>query len=83
MPKAPPPESAPAPPSFEAALGELEAIVARMESGELGLEEALAAHKRGLELARYCQGVLAKAQQDVRILEEETLKAFPGGESDG
>ncbi len=80
MPKAPPPET---PPSFEAALGELEAIVARMESGELKLEEALAAHKRGLELARYCQGVLAKAQQDVRILEEETLKAFPGGESDG
>ena len=75
--------SAPQPPhSFEAALGELEAIVARMESGELKLEEALAAHKRGLELARYCQGVLAKAQQDVRILEEETLKAFPGGESD-
>jgi exodeoxyribonuclease VII small subunit len=70
-------------PSFEAALGELEGIVARMESGELKLEDALAAHKRGLELARYCQSVLAKAQQDVRILEEETLKAFPGGESDG
>ena len=54
-----------------------------MESGELKLEEALAAHKRGLELARYCQSVLARAQQDVRILEEETLKAFPGGESNG
>jgi exodeoxyribonuclease VII small subunit len=77
-------QSAPQPPqSFEAALGELETIVARMESGELKLEEALAAHKRGLELARYCQSVLTKAQQDVRILEEETLKAFPGGESDG
>jgi exodeoxyribonuclease VII small subunit len=77
-------QSASQPPqSFESALGELEAIVARMESGELKLEDALAAHKRGLELARYCQSVLAKAQQDVRILEEETLKAFPGGESDG
>ena len=41
--------------SFEKALAELEKIVARMESGELSLEQALTAHKRGLELARFCQ----------------------------
>jgi len=70
------------PPSFEAALAELEAIVARMESGELGLEESLAAHKRGLELARHCQAVLAQAQQQVRVLEDETLKALPGAGTD-
>jgi exodeoxyribonuclease VII small subunit len=70
------------PPSFEAALAELETIVARMESGELGLEEALAAHKRGLELARHCQAVLAQAQQQVRVLEDETLKALPGADAD-
>ena len=35
---------------FEQALAELEKIVARMESGELSLEQALATHKRGLEL---------------------------------
>ncbi len=40
-------------PSFETALAELEKIVARMEAGELSLEEALATHKRGLELAKY------------------------------
>ncbi|MGA8053890.1 MAG: exodeoxyribonuclease VII small subunit [Burkholderiales bacterium] len=68
---------------FEAALAELEAIVARMESGELTLEQSLAAHKRGLELARHCQGVLAQAQQQVRLLEEETLKALPGAERNG
>ena len=38
--------------TFERALAELEKIVARMESGELSLEQALATHKRGLELAR-------------------------------
>jgi exodeoxyribonuclease VII small subunit len=70
-----------APASFEAALKELETLVASLESGSLSLEQSLAAHKRGLELARYCQSTLAQAQQQVRILEEEALKAFPGDDT--
>jgi len=70
------------PESFEAALAELEKIVASMESGKLTLEQSLAAHKRGLELAQYCQGVLARAQQQVKVLEENTLKNFPGADDD-
>ena len=66
-----------APASFESALKELESLVAGLESGSLTLEQSLAAHKRGLELARYCQSTLAQAQQQVRVLEEEALKAFP------
>jgi len=50
------------PESFEAALAELEKIVASMESGKLTLEQSLAAHKRGLELAQYCQGVTPPAR---------------------
>jgi exodeoxyribonuclease VII small subunit len=61
-------------PSFEGALAELEKIVARMEGGELSLEEALATHRRGLELARFCQQKLEAAQQQVRVLEGEVLK---------
>jgi exodeoxyribonuclease VII small subunit len=60
--------------SFEQALAELEKIVARMESGELPLEQALATHKRGLELARFCQQKLEAAQQQVKVLEGEVLK---------
>ena len=60
--------------SFEKALAELEKIVARMESGELSLEQALATHKRGLELARFCQQRLEAAQQQVKVLEGEVLK---------
>ena len=60
--------------SFEQALAELEKIVSRMESGDLSLEQALAAHKRGLELARLCQQRLENAQQQVKILEGEVLK---------
>ena len=71
-----------APASFEAALSELEKIVASMESGKLSLEQTLEAHKRGLELAQYCQNILAQAQQQVKILEEEALKNFPSAESE-
>ena len=60
--------------SFEQALAELEKIVARMESGDLSLEESLATHKRGLELARFCQQKLEAAQQQVKVLEGEVLK---------
>jgi exodeoxyribonuclease VII small subunit len=61
-------------PSFEGALAELEKIVARMEDGELSLEEALAIHRRGLELARFCQQKLEAAQLQVKVLEGEVLK---------
>ena len=65
----PPPEL-----TFESARAELEKIVNRMESGELSLEQALATHKRGLELARFCQQQLEAAREQVKVLEGEVLK---------
>ena len=67
-----------APKSFEA-----EKIVQSMEAGTLPLEQSLAAHKRGIELARYCQGRLAQAQAQVRVLEDEALKALSGDDAEG
>ena len=66
--------------NFEQALAELEKIVSRMESGELSLEQALATHKRGLELARFCQQRLEAAQQQVKVLEGEVLKPLEDAE---
>ena len=63
-------------PTFEAALAELEQVVADMEAGQLPLEESLAAYKRGAELLQQCRARLEDAQQQVRILEEGTLKNF-------
>jgi len=60
--------------TFETALAELEKIVSRMEGGELSLEQALATHKRGLELARFCQQQLETAREQVKVLEGEVLK---------
>lgn len=78
----PKPAKSDQPASFEAALAELEKIVSNMESGELSLEQSLTAHKRGRELGQYCQDLLARAQQQVKVLEENTLKNLPGDEPD-
>jgi len=64
------------PQSFEAALAEIESIVAAMEAGQLPLEQSLSAYKRGAELLQYCQARLLEAQQQVKILEAGTLKNF-------
>ena len=69
------------PASFEAALAEIERIVAEMEEGQLSLEHSLAAYKRGAELLHYCQAQLQDAQQQVKILEAGTLKNFNGDDS--
>ena len=75
-------ETAESPPSFEAALAELEALVARMESGELPLQESLAAYKRGAELLACCQAALRDAQQQVQVLEKGLLQPFAADEPD-
>jgi len=66
-------KSAPAP-TFEKALAELEKIVAQMEGGNLTLEQSLEAHRRGLELAKFCQQRLEAAQQQVKVLEDGVLR---------
>ena len=78
-----PSQDKPTPPaedlSFERALEELEALVARMEDGKLALEESLAAYQRGAELIRYCEAKLADAQARIAILDGETLRDFNPG----
>jgi exodeoxyribonuclease VII small subunit len=70
------------PPSFEAALAELEELVGRMETGELPLQESLAAYKRGAELLTYCQSALKDAQQQVQVLEKGLLQPFAVDDAD-
>ncbi len=65
-----------APESFEAALTELETLISNMENGQLTLEASLGAYQRGSELLKFCQDKLADTQQQVRILENDTLKLF-------
>ena len=72
------------PKDFEAALAELEGIVAAMEAEQMPLAASLAAYKRGAELVTYCQAALKDAQQQIEVLEKGVLKAFaPDGGDDG
>ena len=48
----------------------LEDLVARMESGEMTLEESLAAYERGVGLYRPCQTALEQAELRVRLLSD-------------
>lgn len=65
---------------FEEALGKLEDIVKRMESGEMGLDESLKAFEEGIKLARYCTRKLDEAERRVEILlregEDLVVKTF-------
>ena len=60
------PEIAPA--SFETALEQLEGTVARLEEGEMPLEEALALFEAGVKLSRQCSTTLEEAERRIEIL---------------
>ena len=75
------PESPIVPPSnFEQSLAQLEALVAKLESGDLPLDQALASFEQGVRLTRECQGALSAAQQKVQVLlqrgESITIEEF-------
>jgi len=60
--------------TFEEAYARLEAIVARLESGELTLDESVALYEQGQALARHCSDLLDKAELRVQqIAEDGTL----------
>jgi exodeoxyribonuclease VII small subunit len=51
--------------SFEEALRELEAVVSRLESGDVALEESIALYARGAELRAHCDAKLKAAEARV------------------
>ncbi|MCB1803163.1 MAG: exodeoxyribonuclease VII small subunit [Gammaproteobacteria bacterium] len=71
------------PPTFEESLTELEALVERMETGELSLEESLGAFEHGIALTRVCQDALQQAEQKVEILSSRDPAATPESFDDG
>jgi exodeoxyribonuclease VII small subunit len=55
-------------PTFEEALTRLEALVSRLEGGDLPLEEALRAFEEGVRLTRMCAERLEDAERRVQLL---------------
>jgi exodeoxyribonuclease VII small subunit len=62
------PKSAGAELNFESAMDRLEAIVEKMESGKLPLEELIVRYEEGINLVKICQQRLASAEQKIEII---------------
>jgi exodeoxyribonuclease VII small subunit len=56
---------------FEQALSELEAIVDRMEQGELSLDASLQAYEDGVKYVRECQSFLDQAEQKIQLISQQ------------
>lgn len=54
--------------SYEAALAELDQVIARLERGDVALEAAIAAYERGAALARHCAQLLDSTEQKISQL---------------
>lgn len=68
-----------APQGFEQCLEQVEQIIARIEAGEIGLEQSIAEYERGVVLIRQCRETLQKAEQRVKDLTAQ----MQAGESPG
>ena len=64
------------PASYEAALEELEQLVARIESGQLPLDQMLAGYQRGAILLAFCRQRLAAVQDQIQVLDEGQLQPW-------
>jgi exodeoxyribonuclease VII small subunit len=69
--------------NYEQAFQELEKIVASLEANEHSLDKALELFERGQALARYCAGLLDKAELKVQQVSGEGLVDFSLGEGEG
>ena len=66
--------------TYEEAFAELEAVVEALESEQRPLNESIALYERGQALAKYCAGLLEKAELKVRQLSGGNIIAFEAGE---
>lgn len=72
------------PRTFEESLDQLEAIVKRLEEGDMPLEESLELFEKGVKLSRDCRERLSKAERRIEVLMREadgeiTLEEVSGG----
>ncbi len=64
--------------SYEAALEELEQLVAQLDAGQLPLDQLLVRYRRGAELLAYCRARLDVVENQIKVLEAGELKPWDG-----
>ena len=73
-------------PSFEEALTTLEGLIERIESPEVGLEEAIQQYEEGAALVKRCRAILDRAEVRIAELTERGVESGgsdAGGQDDG
>jgi exodeoxyribonuclease VII small subunit len=65
-------------PAYEEAMAELEALVERMESGGLPLDQLLSGYQRGAELLQVCRDRLQAVEDQIKVLDQGTIKPWKG-----
>jgi exodeoxyribonuclease VII small subunit len=55
---------------FESAAAELDAIVRKLEEGDLPLEKSMELYERGLQLSRFCHARIEEAERRIELLSE-------------
>lgn len=60
---------------FEAAMERLEAIVERIEQGQVGLEDSVKEYEKGVALLARCRRILSQAEQRIEELNKTPPKA--------
>ena len=65
-------------PAYEEAMAELEALVERMESGGLPLDQLLSGYQRGAELLQVCRERLQAVEDQIKVLYQGTIKPWKG-----
>lgn len=68
--------------SFEAGMQELDALVEKLSSGELALEETIALYEQGTQLHAQLQALLAQQKKRIEMIDPDTaeIEAFEGNE---
>lgn len=64
------------PSSYDTALQELEQLVARLESGQLPLEQLMAGYQRGAELLTFCRDKLEAVEKQISVIDNGQLKSW-------
>jgi exodeoxyribonuclease VII small subunit len=63
-------------PNYETAIAELEALVDRLDSGEMPLEQMLSSYQRGAQLLQFCRERLQAVEDQIKVLDDGALKVW-------
>ncbi len=69
-------ENQTSPTTYEDAIQELDALVRRLESGEMPLDQLLSGYQRGAVLLQFCRNKLQAVEDQIKVLDDGALKVW-------